>query len=350
MRPASDSPPLPLRMLFWESTARCNLSCSHCRRVDMAQMRDQMTTGQAKSLLDSAGIMGPPIFVFSGGEPLLRPDWEELADYAKSLDVPTALATNGTLIDSAMARRIYNAGFRRVAVSIDAPDAETHDRFRGQAGAFNTAITGLKELVNVGVATQLNVTVMKQNVDKLDKLYELTRQIRAVAMHLFLLVPVGCGVKLAETQQISPEKYEAVLNWICDRRDAFDAAPTAAPAIEVRSTCGPHFYRVAAQRGMTAEKLRGRGCLAGISVIFVSNRGEVFPCGYLPVKCGSVCEKNLEDIWQNSKILGNLRDFDKLKGKCGRCEFKKICGGCRARAFGETGDYLAPEPFCTYEP
>lgn len=345
-----DTPPLPLRMLFWESTARCNLACSHCRRLDMTQTPDELTTAHAKTLIDSASKMGPPVFVFSGGEPLLREDWEELAGYAKSLAVPTALATNGTLIDAEMAKRIALAGFSRVAVSIDSADAETHDRLRGQAGAFDSAIAGLDTLAIAGVATQINVTVMKRNVNQLDELYELAHRVRAVAMHLFLLVPVGCGVELSETQQISSKKYEAVLNWICDRREFFSNASLTAPTVEVRATCGPHIYRVAAQRGMQPERRAGRGCLAGMSVIFVSHRGEVFPCGYLPVKCGSVCEQPLEDIWQSSDVLQNLRDFDKLTGKCGMCDFKNICGGCRARAFGNTGDYLAEEPFCTYQP
>ncbi len=342
--------PLPLRMLFWESTARCNLSCSHCRRLDLTKAQDELTTAQAKSLIDSASKMGPPVFVFSGGEPLMRDDWEELADYAKSQAVPTALATNGTLIDHAMAGRIAAAGFSRVAVSIDSPDPEIHDRLRGHVGAFEAAMAGLDALASTGVATQLNVTVVKRNVDHLNELYELAHKIRAVAMHLFLLVPVGCGLELAETQQISPAKYEEVLNWICDRREAFNKASVTTPTVEVRATCGPHYYRVAAQRGMAPERRAGRGCLAGLSVIFVSHRGEVFPCGYLPVKCGSICDEPLEDIWLNSEVLLNLRDFDKLTGKCGRCDFKNICGGCRARALGQTGDYLAEEPFCTYDP
>lgn len=333
----------PLRLLFWESTARCNLACRHCRRIDGAEpAAAELTTNEACAVLDSAATLGEPVVVFSGGEPLMRDDWQQLAAHARSLNLPAALATNGTLIDSRMANRIAEAGFRRVAVSLDGPDAATHDEFRGIGGAFDAATGGIAALKACGQKVQINATIAAHNADQLDDLYELTRSLGAVAMHLFLLVPVGCGVHIGHSHQLTPQRYEQVLGWVCDR--------VAEGHLELRATCAPHYYRVAAQRGLAVRP--SRGCLAGLSVIFVSHCGEVYPCGYLPVSCGSLRESQstLGQIWHGSDVLAELRDFDKLQGNCGRCEYKTICGGCRARAFAATGNYLAAEPACDYQP
>jgi radical SAM protein with 4Fe4S-binding SPASM domain len=297
--------------------------------------------------------MGKPIFVFSGGEPLVRDDWQELAAYAHDLGLPTALATNGTLIDPPTARRIASTGFHRVAVSLDGADSRTHDAFRGVAGCFDAAIEGLRLLRSAGVPIQINATIAGHNDSQLDQLYDLALSLGAVALHLFLLVPVGCGVQIEQSHQLSPRRYEQVLQWLVrqasrlsDRRDAY---PTA---LELRATCAPHYYRLAAQslgrNGLPPG--RSRGCLCGQSVIFVSHRGQVFPCGYLPIECGNVMDEPLDLIWDRSPILRNLRDPSRLTGKCGRCEFKAICGGCRARAFAATGDYLAAETACEHQP
>ncbi len=341
--PNAKTPPAPpLRMLFWESTSRCNLACVHCRRLETADQaaENDMSTDQVLAMLDSAASLGRPVVVFSGGEPLMRDNWRQLADYARSLELPTALATNGTLIDAATAADIAAAGFRRVSVSLDGPDAATHDSFRGAAGAFDAAMDGIAELRKAEVPFQINATIAAHNIARCDGLYALARSLGAAAMHLFLLVPVGCGTQIAESHRISHAEYEAVLNWVLDRHldDSF----------EIRATCAPHIYRLAEQRGIT---LRGsRGCLCGLSVAFVSHRGEVFPCGYLPVNCGSVCEQPLAEIWRKSNVLRSLRDFDRLAGKCGRCDFRTVCGGCRARAFAAGGDYLAADPACGYSP
>jgi len=329
-------------MLFWESTARCNLQCLHCRRLETAMeaSREDLTTEEVKRVFDSAARLGKPVVVFSGGEPLMRDDWEELAGYARSVNLPTALATNGTLIDSLTAGRIASAGFRRVSVSLDGADAVTHDAFRGQAGAFERALAGIDELNRAGVPLQMNATVADHNADQLDRLYALARSLGAEALHLFLLVPVGCGAHIARTHQLAPDRYESILNWVFDHQDA---APP-----KVRATCAPHYYRVAAQRGRAPPN--SRGCLCGVSVAFVSHKGEVFPCGYLPVHCGSVRESDLAEIWRGSEVFADLRDYSKLGGKCGRCEFRAICGGCRARAYALTGDYLSAEPACTHRP
>jgi len=328
----------PLRLLFWEATARCNLSCVHCRRV--GPEAGELPTEAVRELFASAATLGRPIVVFSGGEPLLRGDWAELAEAAGALGLPTALATNGTLIDDATAQRIAAAGFRRVAVSLDGADGRTHDAFRGVAGAFARAMAGVVALRAAGLPVQINATIAAHNDAQLDDLYALAGGLGAAALHLFLLVPVGCGARIAETHQLSPARYEQVLHWVCDRQ--------AAGPLEVRATCAPHYQRVAAQRGLAREG--SRGCLCGVSVLFVRHDGEVFPCGYLPVRCGSVREGPLAEVWRGSPVLGALRRTEQLKGKCGRCEFRAVCGGCRARAYAATGDYLAAEPQCTWTP
>lgn len=339
-RPNRSAP--PLRLLFWESTARCNLACIHCRRLDVAEeaARDDLSTDEFRSVLDSAAILGKPIIVFSGGEPLMRDDWEPLAAHAASRGLPTALATNGTMIDDALARRIAAAGFRRVAVSLDGADAATHDAFRGVAGAFRRALAGIAALRRAGAAVQINATIAAHNADQLDAVHALATGVGAEALHLFLLVPVGCGVEIEATHQLPPATYEQVLEWVLDRQ--------AAGGIELKATCAPHYYRLAAQRGVAPK--HSRGCLCGVAVVFVSHKGDVFPCGYLPVSCGSVRQRPLADIWRDAEVFADLRDYARLEGKCGRCEYRGICGGCRARAYALTGNYLAAEPACTYRP
>ncbi|MFP4104785.1 MAG: radical SAM protein [Phycisphaerae bacterium] len=333
----------PMRLLFWESTVRCNLACRHCRRLDVAEelAESDLTTEQVFGIVDSLVELGRPIFVFSGGEPLMRDDWERTAAYARRREVPTALATNGTLIDEATAQRISDAGFRRVSISLDGADPATHDAFRGLPGAFEQACRGIRLLRNVDVPVQINATIAAHNDSQLDDLYTLAKSLDVIALHLFLLVPVGCGTQLTESHQLGPERYERVLNWICDRR-------LAGSDIEIKPTCAPHYYRVAAERGLPAA--RGRGCLCGLSVAFVSHQGRIFPCGYLPVEAGRVPDQPLQQIWRESEVFAALRDFDRLGGKCGRCEYKTICGGCRARALAQTGDYLSEEPACTHRP
>ena len=341
-KPAAKRPAPPLRLLFWESTTRCNLACAHCRRLEVADeaAKDDLTAEEFRAVLDSVATLGKPIIIFSGGEPLMRDDWQAMADHARSLGLPTALATNGTLIDGPLAGRIAAAGFRRVSVSLDGADAATHDTFRGVDGAFARATAGIAALRAAGVAVQVNATIATHNVDQLDAMYALSESVDAEAMHLFLLVPVGCGAQIEKTHQLAPRRYEEVLEWVLDRQ--------AAGGLELKATCAPHYYRLAAQRGVLPK--HSRGCLCGLAVAFVSHKGEVFPCGYLPVDCGSVRQRPFAEIWRDSEVFADLRDFDRLGGKCGRCEYKGVCGGCRARAYALTGDYLAAEPACTWQP
>ncbi|MBI4354859.1 MAG: radical SAM protein [Candidatus Omnitrophica bacterium] len=349
--------PIPhdLRLVFWETTAGCNLECSHCRRLDVSRqlMRDDLTTTEAQRMIAAIARAalrarrGRPILVFSGGEPLLRPDLFELAEHAESQGLPTALATNGTLIDETVAPRIMQAGFERVAISLDGPDAATHDAFRQQDGAFAAAVAGFQRLAALGMSMQINCTVTKHNAHRLDELYALARRLAADALHFFMFVPVGCGLEITEEQRLVAEEYERVLTWI--------AQQAAKQELIVRATCAPQYFRLLAQRRQrpsASSKFASmtRGCLAGTHICFISHKGEVMPCGYLPLLAGNIREETFEEVWQRSHLFHELREPDLLGGKCGACEYRRICGGCRARAFAGTGDYLSEEPCCAYVP
>lgn len=342
----------PPRLVFWESTAGCNLACRHCRRQEAAtalSRRDLTTEQVRRHLLDGLAAVGPTVLVCSGGEPLLRPDLFDLAREATARGLAIALATNGTLVDDAMADRIVAAGFERVAVSLDGADAETHDAFRRQPGAFDAALAGIARLQARGMPMQINTTVTQHNVGQLDPLYERLVAMAVAAWHVFMFVPVGCGLTIPAEQQLAAAQYEAVLQWL--------SAKALERRLFVRATCAPQYYRVMAQTRALATFRHGakfatltKGCLAGTGICFVSHTGEVFPCGYLPVSAGNLCRTPFADLWAHAPVWTGLRDPDALQGKCGACEFKRLCSGCRARAYAATGDYLAEEPCCAHIP
>jgi|WetSurMetagenome_2_1015567.scaffolds.fasta_scaffold111962_2 AdoMet-dependent heme synthase len=344
-----------LRLLFWESTIKCNLSCVHCRRLESNNTTDRdMTTSQAKYLIEQLSEIGKkqpimPVLVFSGGEPLCREDLFELIRYANSRGLIPALATNGTLIDSDIACKIRDSGVMRVSVSLDGATSEVHNKLRCQEGSFEKALNGIECLRNMNVPFQINVTLTKNNAHQLQDIFELSQSLDAAALHIFMLVPVGCGQSLAETDMLSPSEYEQKMIEIYKLEKQGD--------LQVKVTCGPHYQRIIKQQGEPVKDKAGhgnsvnsKGCLAGLGVLFASHKGDVFPCGYLPVKCGNVLENRLENIWYNNKDLARMRDSNQLEGKCGICGFRFVCGGCRGRAYAVTGNYMAQEPFCAYVP
>ncbi len=357
-----------LRLVFWETTAGCNLRCIHCRRIDVMEemSKSDLSTAEGKTLIDGIAAVGRPILVFSGGEPLFRPDIFELAGYAKARGLRTALATNGTLVDATMAWRIRETGFDRVSISLDGAKSATHDSFRGIPGSFDKAVAALTALRSLGVGTQINFTVTRHNVAEVPAIYDLAIALGATALHFFMLVPVGCGVAIADREMLPAEEYERWLEWLYEREGE--------GRIELKATCAPHYSRIVRQDGRKppashrrqataghpgAESAVGapvslhqvtRGCLAGVGVCFVSHKGDVFPCGYLPIEAGNVRRQSFPEVWRDSPVFARLRQPDLLEGKCGACPFKVVCGGCRARAFAATRDWMAEEPFCTYQP
>jgi len=390
------------RLIFWEVTKGCNLRCIHCRAsaTELSSPSD-LSTATALGIIDQIAASGNPILVLSGGEPLYRSDIFQLARYGTDRGLRVALATNGTLVTREVARMIVDSGVRRVSISLDGADALTHDTFRGIPGAFDAAVQGLRNLKALGMSVQINMTIARHNARQLPQVLELAKRLGADALHTFLLVPVGCGVDIAAEQMVAPEEYEEMLNWFYDR--------SLEGGIELKATCAPHYFRVVRQRraaerrgtngerkapapaqqppipgtiGPTEMAMPGstgvvihhsaaprgghpagahsghpgdmnamtKGCLAGTGVCFISHEGEIYPCGYLPVLAGDLRRQNFAEIWEKSLVFEQLRDTGNLKGKCGCCEFRNICMGCRARAFAASGDFLDEERFCIYQP
>ena len=318
-------------IIAWELTAACNLSCQYCR-ASASHEPDQgeLDTDEAKRFVESIAPL-KPMLILSGGEPLLRPDLFQIIRLAVSLGIRVSLASNGTLITPELAKEIADSGVSRVSISLDGADATMHDLGRGQ-GSFKRSIRGIENLRG-RVDFQINFTVTQKNQSELIRIFDLAEKLGAAALHIFFLVPTGRG---REEDVITPVRQEEMLRQIegeMDRR-----------TLEVQVTCAPQYARL-------KRPGHGRGsggCLAGRRFVFVSRKGEVYPCGYLPLRVGSVREKNFIEIWENSPELQALRE-GRLKGKCGRCEFSRSCGGCRARAYALTGDYLQSDPSCRLE-
>ena len=334
-----------LRLIFWELTKTCNLSCKHCRAEAVeGNEPDQLNTLEARRFIDSlTDFVEAPILIFSGGEPLCREDIFGLLILAKEKGLRTALASNGTLIKEEMARRIKEAGVSRVSISLDGASASTHDSFRQVKGSFELALQGCKNLKKEGLSLQINTTLTRYNLREMPDILNLAKDLRVDAFHLFMLVPVGCGLEIANSAMVSPKEYEKALNrlYSCSKEAPF----------HLKATCAPQYYRLLKndpQGKVSGMEALTKGCLAGSSVCFVSSTGEVFPCGYLPLKAGSIREKPIKEIWEGSELFKTLRDPDLLKGKCGDCQFKYVCGGCRARAFAQKGDYLLEDPSCPW--
>jgi AdoMet-dependent heme synthase len=317
-------------IVAWEATAACNLSCSYCRAgASPGPDPDELSTEEAISFLESIAPLRP-MLILSGGEPLLRPDILFLARHAVSMGMRVSLASNGILITPELAGDIAAAGISRVSVSLDAAEAEKHDLVRGR-GSFERALEGIGNLRG-RVDFQINHTITGRNETDVAGMFDLAEKLGARALHFFFLVATGRG---RDEDQLSGQRQEEVLREI-DRKKA-------ARSLEVQVTCAPQYARMA-----EPGKGRAGGCLAGKSFVFVSRRGDVYPCGYLPLKAGSIREKNFIEIWENSPELISLRERH-LKGKCGRCRYVDICGGCRARSFSLTGDFLGPDPSCLLE-
>ncbi len=345
---AANSP----RLIAWEMTRNCNLKCVHCRASAVhGSLPDTLTTGEAKDMISNIATLGSPILIMSGGEPLLREDVYELAEDATAKGLRAVLATNGTLVTRQIADRIKAAGIKRVSISIDGDCAHSHDEFRGMPGSFDQALKGIENLKSAGLSFQINTTITQRNLKKIPLIADLAIGLGTSALHIFLLVPTGRGQEIAG-DEIAPEEYEQVLNWFYDKQKTVK--------MTLKATCAPQYFRIMRQRAK-AEGIKitpqthgmeamTKGCLGGSGFCFISYRGEVCPCGYLPVVAGEIRQQPFDQIWLHSELFQKLRDPDLLEGKCGACEYRRVCGGCRARAYAATGNYLTEEPYCTYQP
>ncbi|MEM3379038.1 MAG: radical SAM protein [Candidatus Bathyarchaeia archaeon] len=343
-------------VLSWNFTRKCNLKCAHCYINATAQeLTDELTTEESKRLIDQICEVSRPLLILSGGEPLLRPDVYEIIRYGASKGLKMGLGSNGSLINDVAARLLKEAGIATVSISLDSHIPEQHDEFRGVAGSWEKAVGAIKALRENGVLVQVNTTVTQQNYNQIDEIMSLAESLGVENFHLFFLVPTGRGAKIAD---ISPAKYESMI------KAAF--AKAARHKLNVRPSCAPQFMRIAKDMGLDMRQWI-RGCIAGLYYCRVYANGAVTPCPYLPIKLGNVREKSFKEIWFGSDMFKALRDFNALKGKCGICEYKALCGGCRARAYGLSsdfidycgdlhepaevkGNYLAEDPWCIYQP
>jgi heme b synthase len=324
----------------------------HCRAAaGTGPHEGELDTAKCLQILDQIKEVGNPIVILTGGEPLLRHDIFELARYGTEKGLRMVMATNGTLISKEVTERMKSSGIMRVSISLDGADAEQHDRFRKVNGAFEGALRGIELLRKEGIEFQINTTITRHNVGQAEQMLGLAVRLSAAAHHIFLLVPTGRARDMTG-QEIDALEYEKLLHW-------FHGMRSEVP-IHLKATCAPHYYRVLRQEARKkGEKVdfktygldaMTRGCLGGTSFCFVSHTGIVQPCGYLELNCGDLKKNIFRDIWQNSEVFRNLRDFSVYKGKCGRCEYVRVCGGCRARAYESSGDYLEEEPLCMYQP
>jgi AdoMet-dependent heme synthase len=341
-----------LRLVAWEITRNCNLSCIHCRAsATNGPYTGELETKACLKLLDQIAEVGKPIVILTGGEPLLRSDIFEVARYGTDIGLRMVMAPNGTLITESMAKKMADAGIQRISISLDGAVKENHDRFRGVDGAFEGALKGIENAKKAGIEFQINTTIAKVNLEEIPKIQELAVKLGAVAHHIFLLVPTGRGKYMID-QEITAEQYEETLNWFYDQKDK--------TPLQLKATCAPHYYRILRQRAKADGKkitfeshgldAVTRGCLGGTGFCFISHQGVAQPCGFLNLNCGDITTTPFDQIWRGSKEFLSLRNFDQLKGKCGACEYRKVCGGCRARAYEASGDFMAQEPLCSYTP
>ena len=344
--------PFSLRLVAWEMTRRCNLKCVHCRAGASERVDDnELTFQQGLRLIDEIREVGTPILIMTGGEPLLRKDFFPLADHAIKSGLRAVIATNGALVTREIAGEIAGVGIPRASVSLDGPTATDHDAFRGVPGAFENSLNGIDFLKSAGVDVQINTTLTRRNRSQLKEMVRLAEKLQAKAFHVFLLVPTGRARDMSG-EEMGPQEYEeTLLEFYHIGRNT---------SLETKATCAPQYYRILRQQA-TKEHIEvngdtfglnahTRGCLGGLSFAFVSHTGDVQPCGYFDEKAGSIKDGGFGRVWRESELFEELRNFKLLEGKCGKCDYVRFCGGCRARAYELTGRRMAEEPYCAYQP
>jgi radical SAM protein len=346
---------------IWEVTRACSLRCVHCRADAMPERHPlELTTEEGRGLLDQIAKLGSPVVVLTGGDPLERPDLFDLAGYGIARGLSLAVTPSGTprLTPGAIAR-LAALGVRRIALSLDGPDAAVHDRFRQQPGSYDWTLRGARAAVESGLVVQINTTVTRHNVRLLDRIAERVEEIGAAVWSAFFLVTVGRG---RAADQLDAGEYEQVFSFLYDasRRMPFAVRTTAAPhyrrfVLQQQAAGKRHPRPPALPRPAVAGMVGGRssprrGVTDGNGLVFISHTGEVYPSGFLPLRAGNVRQRPLSELYRDTPLFRRLRDADQLGGKCGRCEFRRICGGSRARAYAVTGDPLAADPCCAYEP
>ncbi len=352
----------------WEVTRACALKCVHCRAAAQPH-RDprELTTEEGFRLIDELVEIGGPILIFTGGDPMMRPDLFTLIARARDRGLRVAFSPSATrMVTRDRLARARDAGVSRTHISLDGGSAETHDAFRRSPGSFRRSLEIMDDLAALGMSLQIGCTVTRRNLHELDAVARLAAEHGAVMLNLFFLVPVGRALR---EDIISPEDHERVFHWMYDlaRRAPFD----------VRSTAAPHYRRVVIQRRRAerasetqaeaerpmhltgagysfrdglGQSTRTKGVNDGNGFAFISHVADVCPSGFLDLPGGNLRERSFVDIYRNSELFRSLRDYDRIHGKCGVCDFRDVCGGSRARAYGVTGDMFASDPYCAYVP
>ena len=348
-------------IVIWETTQACDLACVHCRAcAQPLRSTLELTTEEAKRLIDEVKALEAPVFVLTGGDPLKRPDIFELVEYASNHGVRISLTPSATpLLTKEAIRRLKQGGLARLAISLDGPNATVHDAFRRVSGSYDWTLSAVHWAREIGLPMQINTTITRHNLQHLDSMIALLERLDIVLWSVFFLVPTGRGSAI---DLISAEEFEQVFEKLYEasRQVSFD----------IKSTEAQHYRRFLLQR-RTEEKRKANGqslpALIGTSTadgigraprgindgkgfVFISHLGEVFPSGFLPVSAGNVRKQSLTELYRNSPLFVALRDSSNLKGKCGICEFREVCGGSRARAYALTGDPFAEEPCCIWQP
>lgn len=324
-------------IISWNTTNQCNMYCAHCYRDAGVEAKQELTTEEGKALIDEIAKAGFKIMIFSGGEPLMREDIFELVEHAAKRRLRPVFGTNGVLITSEVAGKLKEAGAMGMGISLDSLDSIKHDKFRGYERAWEQAVLGMKNCKDANLPFQIHTTVMDWNKDEVLNITDFAIQMGARGHHIFFLVPTGRAANIEE-ESLRAEQYERLLTEIMKKQREIE--------IELKPTCAPQFMRIAKE--MKMDLRFSRGCLAGTHYCIVSPIGDVQPCAYLNMPIGNVREKPFSEIWNNNPVFQELRTLN-YKDGCGICKYKKVCGGCRARAaFYHDGDYMSEEPWCLY--
>ena len=322
-------------IMSWNTTNKCNMFCDHCYRESGEAASGELDTAQAKKLIEEVAVSGFKIMIFSGGEPMTRPDIYELIAHARSMGLRPVLGSNGSLITPEAAVKLKEAGLAGAGISLDSLDAAKHDALRKLDGAWELAVEGMKNCLAAGLRVQIHTTVMDWNQQEVEAITDFAVQLGASAHHIFFLVPTGRGEKIVD-QALKRDDYEALLVRIMKKAQNVP--------IEIKPTCAPQFMRVAEELGM--EQRFTKGCLAGTSYCIISPKGDVQPCAYMKMAIGNVKETPFDQIWADSPIFKTLRTLE-YSGLCGHCGYKNKCGGCRARAaYYHEGDFMSEDPLC----
>jgi len=334
------------RIVAFEVTRKCRFNCIHCRAVASEKAANEyLTTAQCKQILISLAEYNKCIVILTGGEPMERKDIYELIEYGNNIGHRMAMATCGYPINDDSIKKLKNAGVLTLSFSLDGSDAVSHDSFRRVTGAFEITLAAIEKSRRNNIRFQINTTITRRNIEHIPKIAQLTKELGAYCFNPFILVPTGRGSAISD-EILKPDRYERLLIELIDLKNE--------NSIDVRITCGPQFRRIMAQKNPKTflAKNRRKGCMAGGEFAFISYQGDVQTCGFLDIPAGNLVDSdyNFEDIWENSILLNNIRNVSLYQGKCSQCEFVESCGGCRARAYAMTGNYLASDPICDYQP